>query len=1062
MSRDASHQAFILPLVVAGVLCAGVLWWLLSWTNRQPRAAETLLAEAYAEHRSMDLRIQGAAYEARVLTSRGDVSLHQPRPLLKAEILISQQLKQHPNDPSWLHASAVADLLNNQYGSAIETLGHARAFDPKASDILRDLATGYYQRAESLDRQIDYETAIDYLGQALSYSPKDPIALFNRAVVFERILMPRQALKDWECYLQLDRDGPWAAEARSHYQSLVAKLQDHDRVLMTPLLGPNEFVATVDPADESTWSKVDDRVESYLGLAIEEWLPRAFVAASPASARIEQGKARQALSLLSRILAKRHDDLWLDDLLHAQERSPQSQGLQYLAKALQANNRGDSEIGGGFAVQSAHSFERTGNQAGLARAQVEEIYSLHRTFHGPQCLRRASELRPMLAGKKYTWIETQLNLEQFSCLESQANMGEGPFYIAHALSLSDTAHYSLLHLRALGFAAVTQTNKNNLTQAEAWDFAGLQKYWSGTYPYLRAYQFYDDRDEHARQLGQWYLANALASEAASAIDFSDNRPGKAMSRFRVAISANLIGRRQQATQQYREAKEIFSSLPPTTEHQGFEADLEFQYAEALAANGQFNEAEATLRAAKSKLPADFDAYETWLTYYRTRANLLQERKDYEQLEPACNAVIALGELGLRTIASDRDRLNWNHATAACYKAMAALRLNKNDADGALELWEWYLSASLRSKRKAPAAISFAEMENSATIPEIKDVRNNLYKLDHATILSYALLPQRVIAWVYDNRGIRWRELSADPGEVVHLSHEFAAQCSDPHSDINALRANGRRLYDQLMAPFESYLDPNRTLMIEADSDLAVIPFQALLKPSGSYVGLDSIVVSSPGFGFSLLLRRDHLISSKLKALVVAAPATQNVSYPPLPDATQEGRDVSSYFGTSVLLTGYAATSRAVLFNLGHSGVFHFAGHAISSPEGIGLVLAGGEPESGLADTLLTPEAVSTAPVGTLRLVVLSACSTGLAGVDGMGDTQNIAAAFLRARVPHVVASRWNVDSSATARFMAVFYQQLLLGSDVPEALRKASAQMAGRSATMHPYYWAAFTAFGRA
>jgi CHAT domain-containing protein len=305
-------------------------------------------------------------------------------------------------------------------------------------------------------------------------------------------------------------------------------------------------------------------------------------------------------------------------------------------------------------------------------------------------------------------------------------------------------------------------------------------------------------------------------------------------------------------------------------------------------------------------------------------------------------------------------------------------------------------------------------------------------------------------------------LPIDPKQLVYLAYQFAAQCSDPQSDISVLRQNGQKLYGILMAPIETYLDPNRTLIVEADSDLAVIPFQALVKPSGPYLGLDDTVVSSPGFGFYLALQQEHLVSDKLKALVVAAPATSSLSYSPLPDAGREGVEVSSYFRSSVVLTGYAATNRAVLFNLGHSGVFHFAGHAISSPEGVGLVLAEGEPQSKIAGTLLTPELISSAPVGKLRLAVLSACSTGLPGLDGMGDTQNIAAAFLRARVPHIVASRWNVDSATTARLMLIFYQGLLHGDGVPTALQKAAAQIAKKSSTMHPYYWAAFSAFGRA
>jgi CHAT domain-containing protein len=76
-----------------------------------------------------------------------------------------------------------------------------------------------------------------------------------------------------------------------------------------------------------------------------------------------------------------------------------------------------------------------------------------------------------------------------------------------------------------------------------------------------------------------------------------------------------------------------------------------------------------------------------------------------------------------------------------------------------------------------------------------------------------------------------------------------------------------------------------------------------------------------------------------------------------------------------------------------------------------------------------------------------------------GDSDSLALVFLAKGVPHVIASRWNVDSSSTVLLMEVFYEKLLAGASVPQAL--ASAEAALRQRAPHPYYWAAFDAFGQ-
>jgi CHAT domain-containing protein len=94
------------------------------------------------------------------------------------------------------------------------------------------------------------------------------------------------------------------------------------------------------------------------------------------------------------------------------------------------------------------------------------------------------------------------------------------------------------------------------------------------------------------------------------------------------------------------------------------------------------------------------------------------------------------------------------------------------------------------------------------------------------------------------------------------------------------------------------------------------------------------------------------------------------------------------------------------------------------------------------------------------LAVLSACSTA-SGDGGSSGFNSVTDALLRAGVPHVIASRWAVDSVETRGFVEDFYKNALSGQTVSGAIRLTSRKMLGNPRTAHPYYWSAFSAYGR-
>lgn len=73
-----------------------------------------------------------------------------------------------------------------------------------------------------------------------------------------------------------------------------------------------------------------------------------------------------------------------------------------------------------------------------------------------------------------------------------------------------------------------------------------------------------------------------------------------------------------------------------------------------------------------------------------------------------------------------------------------------------------------------------------------------------------------------------------------------------------------------------------------------------------------------------------------------------------------------------------------------------------------------------------------------RVVVLSACETGLSGIEGSSDEYvGLPSGFLFAGTPSVISTFWAVDDVATSLLMMRLYQNLKQTNDVPIALKQA-------------------------
>jgi CHAT domain-containing protein len=358
------------------------------------------------------------------------------------------------------------------------------------------------------------------------------------------------------------------------------------------------------------------------------------------------------------------------------------------------------------------------------------------------------------------------------------------------------------------------------------------------------------------------------------------------------------------------------------------------------------------------------------------------------------------------------------------------------------------------------------------------------------------------------------------GPTLERMRGLRQALQDPRLPPALVRRHARALYDRLIAPIAPHLEGVRTLLLAPEGPLNLIPFGALVDASDRYL-IERFTLTYLTSGRDLL-RLAAPRSSRSTPLVVAAPdydASFRVAaakargegeptsarrsrelgalrFQPLPGTLQEAKAVEKALGVQAL-TGDRATE-AALKGVQGPRVLHVATHGFflpdqalepRSPAGIrtqplgpgapasvlahppptgenpllrsGLALAGANRlESGAQDGILTALEMATLDLSGTKLVVLSACETGLGEVEVGEGVYGLRRALVIAGAEAQLMSLWKVEDAATRELMTAYYRRIIAGEGRAEALRQVQLEMLARPARRHPLYWASFIPIG--
>lgn len=367
-----------------------------------------------------------------------------------------------------------------------------------------------------------------------------------------------------------------------------------------------------------------------------------------------------------------------------------------------------------------------------------------------------------------------------------------------------------------------------------------------------------------------------------------------------------------------------------------------------------------------------------------------------------------------------------------------------------------------------------------------------------------------VAYVIRHQGeVQWKELG-EASAVDNAVAQWREALRDPRrKDVQQL---ARKVDQLVMQPLQGFVDDAKLLLISPDGELNLVPFAALVDKAGSYliqrysvayltsgrdllrlqIGRQSksppVVFANPAFGDPPLISDDREASHRSGGTKPGRSAQIDFSqifFGPLPGAEEEITALRQLLPKATFLTHEQATKEA-LESVVAPSILHIATHGFFLSEGdqslpsasapgstrginahakiqnpllrSGLALAGANrrDETGILTAL---EASGLNLWGT-KLVVLSACDTGVGEIRNGEGVYGLRRALVLAGAESQLMTLWAVPDRATRDLMIGYYHDLVNGYGRSDALRRAQLQVLQTKARNHPYYWASFIQTG--
>ncbi len=1055
-----SFQWLRFAALAVAVLIVGFGVWRFAIFESDADKGLAQLQLAYHGQRTTESRTSANLDYAPFVETRGGPPVADERARSRAERYLLDATE-NATDTRAHHGLGLYYLAAQDLDKALSELNLASRLAPKNAAVHSDIGATYFEKAKRADFEgnpgevmQNLALGLESTNRALEIEPTLRPALFDRALILQKMSLPQQTREAWERYLEIDATSQWADEARRNLDLLK---NETSRTIDKSAVLKDFLAAHAKRDDERAWKIASQTKELVTGVMLSIQLARA-VSSGDETTVPNAADALRAFSYLGELEKQKNGDPFFAELaeFYAKSDSARRQRLfQAHERLLEAHElilKADFTKALVASDVAVAAFSSAGSmwEAGIADHQAAYcLTQLDKIVESNERLRRLSEFS---RSRGHRWLE---GFTEIWLVNNLSLLGEHSQALAHAQKsleivskIGDT--FNLLRVynhmsreywligdgpRALGAVRLT------LSQPDPYFLTARQRARNLLWGTEACFRFGYNAAAAAFSREAFHLANQQIKD-------------KWMSyvvQTQLAVIHGDAARYPQAFEAIEKSFEMANLLDDpvmqermNTQSRLIAASLQRRSGDCGAAAQNYNWIISNYKETNSSL----DRYQA----YKGQVLCLIEQKQSELVDREMPGLFEVFEENRHAISAEADRNTFFDNEQGVYDIATDYAYSQpGRSDQAFDYSENSRARSLLSSIRNDA-------EGVGAPHSLAEIRERMPA--DVQIIYFAVLDDRILAWHISKSKVF--TVAQDIGmEELDGKIRSYLEMLTARKDV---RTDAADLYRLLISPFTRSLESDKTICIVADKSLLRLPFASLISPDTSkYLIEEYPLLYSPSA--SVFIKETEIGAQKGAASVESLISIGNPTFSrsdysdlaDLPGAAREAAQIKALYASASLLLGGEASKQRIIDQLAQSTVVHFAGHYVPNTKFPGrskFLLS--------SDTLMLDE-IPLDAVKNVRLVLLSACETGIGPVYKGEGMIGASRAFLAMGVPLVVASQWAVDSEATAQLMIDFHTRRAREKlSTAAALQKSQVEMLTGENTRFraPFYWASFMPIG--
>jgi CHAT domain-containing protein len=946
--------------------------------------------------------------------------------------------------PAATRGRGVAELVQGRIDGAVAQFEAASNEAPNDAGAWNDLAAARLQRAIARDRVMELPGALAAADRALRLNPGFAPARFNRAAIIEALGDRHEAARAWRSFLEVNPPSDWSDVALRRL-SLLNKPTGRmrwaavrDRLATMP---EAEIAATTRefPQMARGWAEVE---------ILGRWA-NAHLGDDAAMATRNLGIAR----VTGQTLAETSGERLLAEAV-ARIDGASATETDLLAHAHVSYQKGRLAAHAGAFTEALGSFRDAGGEFARLGSPMERLCRLSQA-KALSALNRGDDALQMLQDLQQDEVGAESRHRSlFAEIQRYIGLGEGlrgRWSVAlDALTRASVEYDHLGERENLGSVQAVLGECHDVLGRphEGWRLRVAASRLLAEEGSARSLHVASAGGTFAAIAAQeWETARSLAVlDQASALESGDTEL-IARASLRQAITSFHLGDGAAGLEALGSGRSRARQILERDAALRTNADLDVAQALITRMTAPRDALRLLDDAIQTHEQAGLDLYLPQLHLERGRIHLQlgDEPAAASDFDAGMNAL-----LGQRaTIPSPELRAGIFDNVSALFDEALRLALRNGDTERAFDIAE-------RSRARA-LLDEIAAREAPFKRTTAKELRASL---GDATFIEFAVLPEKVVAFVCTRTAFRTYEIAVAADELERHVDTLTTLVTS-RKPVDKIQAVASSLFERVLAPAAPR--PDTPLIVSADGPLQRVPWTALYNAATHrYVVEDHSLLLAPSAAV-FVARSAARTEPPRNVLLIGNPEVDEEHFPdlrPLAGGDAEVRRIKQlYRRPEMWLSGEATRSR-FLTNAPRYDVIHFAGHSIpglDSGEDSFLLFA---PQNG-ASAVYTADVAAMKFTNT-RLVILAACSSLRGPTRGKEGMPSIARAFLAAGVQSVAGTLWDVEDEASEGFFTTLHQYLATGITPENALREAQLDMirGADPSRAHPIVWAGVQVMG--